>query len=112
MTKKELISKLNTSISEFAFIPVSKVIELVNSLEETTPASEGLEETISKVMTIVSDCVDDVVWDDYVEKENAHLSLSGNYIYVDEVEFNHYNFRRDFMKNVKECFDELKPQED
>jgi hypothetical protein len=107
MTKQELISTLNTGVSEFAFIPVSKVIELVNSLEETTPSTEGLDEAVGNVLKIVRECVEDVTWSDYVDTDNVRLSLSGNEIYVDEVEFNSYEFTRDFMRNIMGCLDEL-----
>lgn len=104
MTKQQLLDQLNSNITEFAFIPVTKVIELVNNLEESqaTPTNVDRDELLTKIRDIVSDCIDDINWNDYMNFDDAEISLSYREITVDDVPFDGRSLHSDFMRNFND----------
>lgn len=99
MTKQELINTLNNGTSEFAFIPVSKVIELVSSLEESNGQSNGI---LSKVKEIVIDILENTEFSEYVETDTADFSLYGNEIQLESVNFDSELLIKDLKKSIEE----------
>lgn len=88
MTKQELIAQLAGPASvDFTFMPVGKVIELLNELEEPTVIPSGglTKEEISELASNVAEAIASEglsVVDDY------ELSMNYKEVEVDSVEFN------------------------
>lgn len=104
MTKQQLLDQLNSNIAEFAFIPVSKVIELVNNLEETptTTANVDRDALLSTIRDIVSDCIDNITWSEYMNLEDAEISLNYKEISVEDVPFDSRSLQSDLMRDINE----------
>lgn len=104
MTKQQLIDLLNSTIADFAFIPVSKVIELVSKIEETptTTANVDRDALLSTIRDIVSDCIDNITWSEYMNLEDAEVSLNYREINVDDVPFDSKSLHSDFMRDFND----------
>ena len=60
MTKQELIAQLEGPATvEFTFMPVSKVIELLNQLEETSSVPSLSDEDIKDLASAISESLND-----------------------------------------------------
>ena len=108
MTKQQLLEQLNSNITEFAFIPVTKVIELVNNLEESqatpqaTPTNVDRDEILNTIREIVSDCLNDITWSEYMNFDDAEVSLNYKEITVDDVPFDGRSLHSYFMRNFND----------
>lgn len=104
MTKQQLIDQLNSTIADFAFIPVSKVIELVSKIEETPSSADDI--LLDRVRSVAEECLNYMDFSDYMILDDAEISVSYREITIDEVPFRDDKFVRDFMGRFNKSISE------
>lgn len=104
MTKQTLLAHLAGPASvDFTFMPVSKVIELINELDETPPPSALTEADIKE---LVEDIVGQVAGEDMSLIEDYELSMSYREVELDSVTIDEEVIRREVERAIKAFFDD------
>lgn len=104
MTKQNLLAQLAGPASvDFAFMPVSKVIELINELDET-PSSSGLtKEDIKELAENIAERIasqgTDIIGD-------YDLSMSYKEVELDSVDFSEGDIAREAEEVIKDFFED------
>jgi len=104
MTKQTLLAQLAGPASvDFTFMPVSKVIELINQLDET-PSSTGLtEEDIKELAKSIAESIASEGMD---LVEDYDLSMSYREVELDSVELDEGRISKEAERAIKAFFDE------
>jgi len=104
MTKQTLLAQLAGPASvDFTFMPVSKVIELINQLDET-PSSTGLtEEDIKELAKSIAESIASEGMD---LVEDYDLSMSYREVELDSVELYEGRISKEAERAIKAFFDE------
>jgi len=94
MKKSELLSKLSNSeeLTQIAFVPVSKVIEWVEELEENSISDEALSELAYQIASDLCNEGDGIV-DDY------ELDISNSYVGKHTIEANNFSFDKEAIES-------------
>ena len=104
MTKQTLLAHLAGPASvDYTFMPVSKVIELINELDET-PSSSGLTEADIKELSenIASSVADQGL--DLIE--DYQLSMSYREVELDSADIDEGSIRREAERAIKAFFND------
>ena len=104
MKKQELIDQLTSSASlEFAFMPISKVVCLLEELDES-PSSSGLtKEDIEELAQSIAERISSEgmsLIDDY------DLSISGREVELDNVEFHERRVASEVLGEIEAFFED------
>jgi len=104
MKKQELIDQLTSSASlEFAFMPISKVVSLLEQLDES-PSSSGLtKEDIEELAQNIAERISSEgmsLIDDY------DLSISGREVELDNVEFHERRIASEVLGEIETFFED------
>ena len=104
MKKQELIDQLTSSASlEFAFMPISKVVSLLEQLDES-PSSSGLtKEDIEELAQSIAERIGSEgtsLIDDY------DLSISGREVELDSVEFDERRVASEVVGEIEAFFED------
>lgn len=111
MTKQELLDQLTGStVAEFAFIPVSKVIELVNQLEEEKASVEVDDDKLNDFLADLESELDSFICrqdaEEVVDYSSAEFELNGNEVSLYSIDLNGGSLSSDIFdfveKRVKE----------
>jgi hypothetical protein len=104
MTKQTLLAQLAGPASvDFTFMPVNKVIELINELDET-PSSSGLtEEDIKELAKSIAESIASEGMD---LVEDYDLSMSYREVELDSVELDESRISKEAERAIKAFFDE------
>ena len=104
MTKQTLLAQLAGPASvDFTFMPVGKVIELIEELDET-PSSTGLtEEDITELAKSIAEDITSVGVD---LVEDYDLSMSYREVELDSVELDESRISKEAERAIKAFFDE------
>lgn len=104
MTKQTLLAHLAGPASvDYTFMPVSKVIELINELDET-PSSSALTE--ADIKELVEDIVGQVAGEDMSLIEDYQLSMSYREVELDNVTIDEGVIRREVERAIKAFFND------
>lgn len=102
MTKQELIAQLEGPATvEFTFMPVSKVIELLNQLEETSSVPSLSDEDISDLASAISESLNDQGMDLISDYD---LSMSYKEVELDSVDLDSSRIEREVTSALKDFF--------
>lgn len=104
MKKQELIDQLTSSASlEFAFMPISKVVSLLEELDEPSTSSgltkADIEELAENIAERLSSEGTSLI-DDY------DLSISGREVELDSVEFDERRIASEIVGEIEAFFDD------
>lgn len=104
MTKQTLLAQLAGPASvDFTFMPVSKVIELINELDETPPSSALTEADIKELANNIAEGIAsqglDIIGD-------YDLSMSYREVELDSVDFNESDIAREAERTIKDFFND------
>jgi len=104
MTKQTLLAHLEGPASvAYTFMPVSRVIELINGLEETPPPSALTEADIQELANNIAEGIAsqgmDIIGD-------YDLSMSYKEVELDSVDFNENDIAREVEKTIKDFFND------
>jgi hypothetical protein len=104
MTKQTLLAQLAGPASvDFTFMPVGKVIELIEELDET-PSSTGLtEEDIKELAKSIAESIASEGMD---LVEDYDLSMSYREVELDSVELDEGRISKEAERAIKAFFDE------
>jgi hypothetical protein len=102
MTKQELIAQLAGPASvDFTFMPVSKVIELIEELDETPSVPSLSDEDIRELASQITESIEDEGLDlisDY------QLSMSYREVELDSVDFDGTVIQREVNRALRDFF--------
>ena len=102
MTKQELIAQLEGPATvEFTFMPVSKVIELLNQLEETSSVPSLSDEDIKDLASAISESLNDQGMDLISDYD---LSMSYREVELDSVDLDSSRIEREVESALKDFF--------
>ena len=104
MTKQTLLAQLAGPASvDFTFMPVSKVIELINQLDETPPSSALTEADIKELANNIASSIADGGLDVIRDYE---LSMSYREVELDSVEFYEEDIAKQAERVIKDFFED------
>ncbi len=102
MTKQELIAQLEGPATvEFTFMPVSKVIELLNQLEETSSVPSLSEEDIKDLASQITESLETEGLNLISDYE---LSMSYREVEVDSVDYDKGVIEREVKSVLRDFF--------
>ena len=102
MNKTQLIEMLEGPASaEFTFMPVSKVIELLNQLEETSSVPSLSDEDIKDLASAISESLNDQGMDLISDYD---LSMSYREVELDSVDLDSSRIEREVESALKDFF--------
>ena len=104
MKKQELIDQLTSSASlEFAFMPISKVVCLLEELDEPSTSSGLTKEDIEELAQSIAERIGSEgmsLIDDY------DLSISGREVELDNVEFHERRVASEVLGEIEAFFED------
>jgi hypothetical protein len=104
MTKQELIVHLSGPASvDFTFMPVGKVIELINELDETPSPSALTEADIKELARSIAEDITSVGVD---LVEDYDLSMSYREVELDSVDLDEGRISKEAERAIKAFFDD------
>jgi len=104
MTKQTLLAHLAGPASvDFTFMPVSKVIELINELDET-PSFSGLTE--GDIKELADDIASSVAGEGVDLIEDYDLSMSYREVELDSVEIDESRISKEAERAIKAFFND------
>ncbi len=102
MTKQELIAFLETPATvEFTFMPVSKVIELLNQLEETSSVPSLSDEDIRDLASAITESLESEGMDLINDYE---LSMSYREVELDSIDLDTNRIEGEVKKALRDFF--------
>jgi len=91
MKKAELVAQLEAAKALSSQVDISKMIELINSLDDVTTVTTLSEELIDELSNEIERRLDNNSYDDLVDKDSAEFSIGyNNTIELDSIGVNVY----------------------
>ena len=104
MTKQTLLAHLAGPASvDFTFMPVSKVIELINELEETPPSSALTEADIKELAESIAERIASQGTDIITDYD---LTMNYREVEIDSVDFSEGDIAREAEEVIKDFFED------
>jgi hypothetical protein len=104
MTKQTLLAQLAGPASvDFTFMPVNKVIELINELDET-PSSSGL--TGEDIRELANSIAENIASDGMDLVQDYDLSMSYREVELDRVELDENRISKEVERSIKAFFED------
>ena len=104
MTQQTLLAHLAGPASvDFTFMPVSKVIELINELEETPPSSALTEADIKELAESIAERIASQGTDIITDYD---LTMNYREVEIDSVDFSEGDIAREAEEVIKDFFED------